>query len=236
MTTLKRFLCSTLVLIAPAVPCARAQQYLTPAGENLKPAGGTVLTFVNRLSINPPEVQVFGYFPTIEGIPGPLFSGTPNESTAYFTWTLDAAGASLVQNGDPAAAGSTSVAVLPSGHKLNIYFNPKPAQDWSVPSSFSAGQLVATFEGTTGTQSGSGPVALVTQSYVLLSAVNFTFNGSTYNLGRLLPHGFTFIALGGNVPIGDGNPPVPPLVFTAAGSAIALGGPLSAIPRFSPHL
>ena len=35
------------------------------------PAGRTILTFVNRLLINPPQVLVFGYFPTIEGLRHP---------------------------------------------------------------------------------------------------------------------------------------------------------------------
>jgi hypothetical protein len=194
------------------------------------PAGRTVLTFVNRLVINPPQVQVFGYFPTVEGLPGPLFSGTPGESTAYFTWSLDAAGAVQIQNGDATAAGSAGVAVLPSGRDLNVYFNANPGQNWSNPASFSAGQLVATFRSTTGTQTGSGPVAMVTQSYVLVSSTPFQFKGETYDLGRMLPNGMTFIALSGNVPLGNTNPPAPPLIFTAAGSAIAMGGRLSGFP------
>ena len=224
MKTIRAVLCGFLVLSAPAIKYARCQPLPTPAGQ-------TVLTFVNRLFINPPQVQVFGYFPTIEGIPGPLFSGAPGESTAYFTWTLDAAGASQLQNGDP-AGGGISIAVLPAGRKLSIYYNPKPAQDWNVPASFSAGQLVATFQGTTGTQVGAGPVALVTQSYLPQSATDFTFNGNVYNLRQLLPHGFTFFTLSANAPVGNSSPPVPPLVFPAAGSAVAIGGALSALPRF----
>jgi hypothetical protein len=196
----------------------------------IMPAGLTVLTFVNRLVINPSQIQVFGYFPTIHGLPDPLFSGTPGEGTAYFTWSLDAAGAVQIQNGDTTAAGSAGVAVLPSGHSLNVYFNATPGQSWNNPGSFSAGQLVATFRSTTGTQTGSGPVALVTQSYVLISSTKFTFKGETYDFARLLPNGMTFIALSGNIPLGNTTPPSPPLIFPAAGSAIAIGGALSGLP------
>lgn len=193
-------------------------------------ASRTVLTFVNRLIINPPQVVVFGYFPTIQGLPDPLFSGTPGEATAYLTWSLDAVGATQIPNGDAADPGSTSVAVLRSGEKLNIYFNANPNQNWANPASFSSGQLVATYVATTGTQTGSGPVALVTQTYVLDSSQDFTFKGQTYNFARLIPHGFTSIALSSNIPIGNSNPPKPPLVFTASGSGLAIGGAFSALP------
>ncbi|MBZ5626627.1 MAG: hypothetical protein LAQ69_49290 [Acidobacteriia bacterium] len=75
-------------------------------------------------------------------------------------------------------------------------------------------------------------MALVTQSYVLVSSTKFTFLGETYDFGRILPHGVTFIALSGNIPLGNTTPPAPPLVFSAAGSAIAIGGALSGFPLF----
>jgi hypothetical protein len=215
---------ASLLLIAESATQATAQPAIIPAGR-------TVLTFVNRLLINPPQVLVFGYFPSVEGIPAPLFSGTPGESTAYFTWSLDAAGASTFQNGDANAPGNIGVAVLPSGHNLNVYFNANPNQSWNNPASFSAGQLVATFRSTTGTQTSSGPVALVTQTYLLASSENFSFKGQTYNFERLIPHGFTSIALSGNVPLGNPNASAPPRVFAAAGSGLAIGGSLSGLPQ-----
>lgn len=192
------------------------------------PAGRTILTFVNRLLINPPQVLVFGYFPTIEGLPGPLFSGAPGENSAYFTWSLNAAGAVQLQNGDANAAGSTGVAVLPSDRDFNVYYNASPNQNWNNPASFSTGELVATFRSETGTQTGSGPVALVTQSYVLVSSRSFSFKGQSYDFVRLIPHGFTVCTLSSNVPLGGAT--TFPLIFTASGSAVALGGGLSALP------
>lgn len=110
------------------------------------PAGQTVLTFVNRLIINPPQVPAFGYFTGLTGLPDPLFSAVPGEATAYFTWYLNAPGALQIQNGDAAMPGSTSVAVLPAGESLSVYYNATPNQSWTNPGSFSAGQLIATFK------------------------------------------------------------------------------------------
>ena len=216
--------------ICSVLACSSSMPATAQPGNSIA-SGRTVLTFVNRLLINPPQVLVFGYFPTLQGIPEPMFSGTPSENTAYFTWSLDAAGARQIQNGDATAAGSVSAAILLSGEAYNVYFNPNPNQSWDNPASFSAGQLVATFRSTTGTQTGSGPVALVTQSYILESSQDFTFRGQSYNFARLLPHGFTITTLSGNVPLGNTTPPKPPLVFAAAGSGVAIGGPLSGLPR-----
>ncbi len=203
----------------------RAQaQLLSPAT-----GGQTVLTYVNRLIVNPPEVAAFGYFTGVTGLPDPLFAGAAGESTAYFTWYLNAPEAVQIANGDAALPGSTGVAVLPAGESFSVYYNATPNQSWANPGSFSAGQLIATFKSTPGTQTGSGPVALVTQSYVLVSSRPFVFKGETYNLARLLPHGFTFFTLSSNIPLGGS--PVFPLVFTAAGSGVAIGGELSALPR-----
>src|SRR5262249_50725784 len=74
---------SSLLLISMSTPTAAQPRAGVPSGQ-------TVLTFTNRLLINPPQVLVFGYFATIQGLPEPLFSGPPAESTAYFTWSLNA--------------------------------------------------------------------------------------------------------------------------------------------------
>ena len=198
---------------------------------DIVPAGQTILTFVNRLYLNPPgQALVAGYFVNIAGLPDPLFAGAPGESTAYFTWSLNASGAMVVPNGDP-NAGGVSVVVLPAGETLNIYFNASPNQTWSSPASFSAGQLVATFKSTPGTQTGSGPVALVTQTYILDSSLDFAFKGKTYNFANLIPHGFTVSTLSSNIPAPGAAVFGFPLVFPAAGSAVAVGGMLSALPK-----
>jgi hypothetical protein len=202
-------------------------------GETLAaaPAGQTVLTYVNRLYLTPPsDARLVGYFATIQGIQGSLFSGTPGENTAHFTWSFSNPGAMLLQNGDPAAPGSASVVVLPAGNTFNVYFNPAPNQSWSNPDSFSAGQLVASFRSVPGTDVTSGPAAVVANSLILVSSRDFAFRGRTYNFGRLIPHGFTNVSMHGSIPLTQ--PGTFPLVFAGGGSGIAIGGALSTLPRW----
>jgi hypothetical protein len=225
-TTHKRFELTSFfatMLLASSVSIPAAAQHSATI-----PAGQTVLTFVNRLLINPPQVVVFGYFADIAGISGPLFSGTPGENTAHFTWSLNAPGALQLQNGDLKDPGGISVAVLRSGETFNVYYNANPSQSWNFPESFSAGSLIATFKSSPGTQAGAGPMSFVTQSYSLVSSHDFTFKGQTYNFRRLIPHGFTSFGVVGNIPLHGAV--APPLTFAGAGSAAAIGGLASALP------
>jgi len=187
------------------------------------PAGKTVFTNVIRILFNPavtpPVVHAEGYLPTIEGIPGLLFAGAPGEATAYFTVSFDASNGLLLPNGD-----GTSVAVLPSNKLVYVYFNASPAADWNNPASFSAGQLVATFRSTTGTQVNSGPVSQVTQSELLVWSRPFLFKGHVYDFANLVGHGVTLAGMVSNVPLADAGTPDFPLVFAGGGSATALGG------------
>jgi hypothetical protein len=218
-TTRKRFGLASFVgtaLLALSLSIPAAAQ---PAASI--PAGQTIMTFVNRLLINPPQVVVYGYFVDIVGLPGPLFSGTPGETTAYFTWSLNAQGALQLQNGDPKDPGSIDVAVLPSGEAFSVYYNANPNQNWNIPASFSAGQPIATFKSEPGTQTGVGPVAFVTQAYSLVSSHDFFFKGRTFNLARLIPHGFIVSSVSGNIPLNGAV--APPLTFAAAGTAAAIG-------------
>jgi hypothetical protein len=199
------------------------------------PAGQTAVTFINRVMLNPnPPVQVLvvGYFPDFASLPGPLFSGAPSETTAYFTWSLDGSTGVPVANGDASATASTTVILIPSGQSLNVYFNANPNQNWNLPSSFSSGQLIATFRSAQGTQTNTGPVSLVTESYLPWSSRDFVFKGQTYNLVQLLPHGFTFHTLSSNVPLAGAGTVGYPLAFTAGGTGVAIGGQLSALPRW----
>lgn len=211
MKTLRRLTCVSIIFLSiPIAMFARAQQ------TQVHRAAETVATYSNRLYLMPPtQAVVAGYFTSIQGLEVPLFSGAPSESTAYLTWTLGAAGAAIVTNGD------VSTAVLKEGEVLNIYYNSSPNQSWNDPTSFSSGELVATFRSSPGTETSTGPVSLVTQSYVLTWSKEFVFGGQIKNLGRLLGPGFTNVSLGSNVPL----PPVPGyvLVFAAGGSALAVG-------------
>jgi hypothetical protein len=64
----------------------------------------------------------------------------------------------------------------------------------------------------------------------LVFSQDFVFNGTTYNFNRLTPHGFTSIVLASNIPLAGAGTPDFPLVFAGAGSNVAIGGALSALP------
>lgn len=186
-------------------------------GTEAIPAGQTVVTFADRLFLNPPsQAVVAGYFCAIQGLPGPLFAAAPGEASAFFTWTLNASGAQLVTNGD------TSVALLNENENLYVYFNPTPNHSWSDPNSFAKGDLIAILRSSPGTSTSSGPNSQVVQSYTLVYSKPFQFRGKTYDFGDLVPNGFTFVSFGSNIP----QPPAGgyPLVFTGAGSGMAMGG------------
>lgn len=193
-------------------------------------AGVTVLSYQNRLYLNPgpvtQAVAVF-YFTDIAGLPGPLLNGPgmgPDEVTAYFTASFENSGATIIENGD------VSTAVFSAGRSFHIYFNQAPNENWGDPLSFSTGELIATYESSIGTSASSGSVTAVTQTYFLKWSKNFEFRGKTYNFKRLIPNGFT----NGAAAAGTKNFPVAgfPVVFAGAGSFVAIGGPLSALPQF----
>jgi hypothetical protein len=218
-------LAASALLISSSSPAAAEDETKVAPGQ-------TVFTLVNRLLITPvlnkpPQVSLFGYFPTIGGLPANLFDlripgTTPGEKTAYFTLFVDASGALQLDNGAP-SPGSVSVAVLPHDG-FSIYYHASPDQDWSKPDSFGplgkdGPMLVATFKSSTGTQTAAGPVSLITQSSVLVYSRDFVFvDGRTYNFARLMPNGFTIHAISSNIPLNPGE-----LAFAGAGSGVAAG-------------
>jgi hypothetical protein len=201
-----------------------------PAGV---PAGQTVMTLMYRLLVNPPaQTLVYGYFPTIAGVPGLLFSSPPDPwtdpvKTAHFTFSLDVSTGIPLVNGPLSDPGGTSVVVQPTGQTLNIYFNPNPNMDWNTPASFSAGKLIASFKSIDGASSIQSAVV----SYLLTSSEDFAFNGKTYNFGQLAPNGFTVCATGSasGLPVNGVAPGTAPFTVTGYGSAVTLGGLLSGL-------
>jgi hypothetical protein len=205
-------LAASMALIAVWSTAGLAKNRTTPAGQ-------TASHFVDRLLLNPGlnQALVIGYFSDVEGISDPIFSGAPSEATAFFTFSLRAHATGLVVNGD------TSVAFLGSDESLNVYFNATPDQSWDNGASFSAGQLVASLRSEPGAQISTGPISLVSQSYVLVFSQDFVFNGTTYNFKQLTPYGFTSTVLASNIPLAGAGTPDFPLVFTGAGSNVAIG-------------
>jgi hypothetical protein len=225
MTIIRNF-ARTSLPIAATIAIA-SSMFPARAAEPI-PAGRTVFTYLDRLWLAPPATIAYGYFVNIEGLPGPLFSGTPSENTAYFTWSFDTSGFLQLLNVNPnnaADPGNSNVAVLPVDHCWNIYFNPHPNQAWDNPASFSAGELIATFRSTLGTSAAAGPVFLVTQTYVLEWSRDFVYKGEAHNLASSIPYGFTIFSFNSEVPLFAATNP--PFTFTGGGSAVAVGKPIN---------
>jgi hypothetical protein len=186
------------------------------------PASRVVWHHVARALLNPSTGtgQVIGYLSQIDGVTTSLFSGTPSEATAFFTFRTDTFSFTpLANNGD------IQLTLLSPG-KLNVYFNPSPANDWSQPDSFSSGQLIATFSRAETMLIAFGPLQTDTASFELESTQNFTFDGQKRNLKTLDPHGVTLTNTTSNTVILTGIAGLP-VAFAFAGHAIAIGNPSS---------
>jgi hypothetical protein len=129
-------------------------------------------------------VQMIGYYPFIEALPSPLFSGTPGETTAFFTFRSTPFTVTMINN-----ATITHLFAVPSsstGNLLNLYFNAQPNQDFNNPDTFSSGQLVATYKTRAGMLTGVAPYVgtdIVTMD--LVSSNNFSFQGKSFNFATL---------------------------------------------------
>ena len=105
------------------------------------PTARTVWQYVGRIYVNlsTGKAVYAGYVVHLNGISASLFNGAPSEATAFFTFSTDVLSlTSMPSNGDLAL-------YLVSPGTFNVYYNPSPDGDWSNPSTFSSGQLFATF-------------------------------------------------------------------------------------------
>lgn len=148
-----------------------------------------------------------------------LFSGSPSESTAYFTFSTDILTlTSLPNDGD-------IVLSLVSAGTFNVYYNASPNADWNNPGSFSSGKLIATFHRNQSLFPEIGPIGFHSLSETLISSLDFTFNGQNYNFDNIAPNGITFAqffstnALTGVTAYPD--------AFAAAGTTMAVGNLLT---------
>ena len=167
--------------------------------------------FVGRgfVSADFSQGQVVGYFTDINGIGASdtLFSGSPSEQTAFFTFRSNVFSLTPLQNGDIGLD-------LVSAGTFNIYYNPTPDGDWSSPNTFSGdqpfpGHPIAQF---------TRPESLVVQvlqsdvanpppfesiaqhvlTETLVSSQSFTFNCHRYDFSTLVPGGVTLNELFSN--------------------------------------
>ena len=180
-------LVATTVLVVGVAWPARAARPL--------PASRVFGHLVGRAIVTPAgDLEVVGYYALLEGIPGPFFAGAPSEATAFFTFRSDPLSFSDVfVNGSIAWAESA-----PS--KLKVYLSATPHGDWNDPDSFSSGQLIATFDRRGELFTCNGNLTLLNTctdalSRKLLSSEDFTFNGRTFNLKKLIPNGVTTVSV-----------------------------------------
>lgn len=181
--------------------------------------GQVVAHIVGRLLVDGGgSAEFVGYYPYILGLNGSLFSGTPNETTAYFTFRSSSFGVQVLPNGNILhlftipATGTTNL--------LNVYFNENPKQSFDDPDSFSSGRLVAQFqtERSMATYFGTGASQLGTID--LISSKNFRFQGQLHNFGQIqsatVNMSFPGAPLSGSVSSG-------PAVIPFGGSLVAVG-------------
>jgi hypothetical protein len=207
-------------------------QFTTPP-----PAGQSFMNCVTRVYLNPGNgnVIVASYVPVIDGLPGILFDGQPNEAGAYITWVVGPVLNLPIGNGDPTTPSGVNAVVLGGGQTLNMYYTDKPrngpARTWADPTTFATGQLIATFRSTTGLQSATLTAANAITSYVITASYPFTFKGQTFDLRYLMPHGFAYHAFFNTIPTTPTYKDYS-IVSAGGGTGIAIGGDWSAWPAY----
>ena len=191
---------------------------IAASGADRVPASHVAWQWVGRVLLNPATgaAQVLGYFTFLEGIPGPMFSGAPGESTAFFTLRSEPFTLQNFPNGDVLIG-------LNGTGTVSLYLDTTPDQDFSNPSSFSDGKRRATFHRRPGQPVFVGPVALDTFSMNLLFSQPFFWQGQSFNIRKLIPNGVTVTLTASTAFLPSGVDDFP--VFIAFGaSAVAIAG------------
>jgi hypothetical protein len=185
------------------------------------PPGAVASHLVGRFVINADGTdEMYGYYPFIEGVPGPFFAGDPSEATAYLTFRTSTSMPQIIPNGDiyhifltPPAGGANTV---------NVYLNSNPAGDFTNPDTFSSGQLIATFQSHTGMITAiPNTVGTGMTTASLISSSDFSFNGQTFNFNAL-GGGVTLVLTPTGMPI-SGSLTNLPLVVPFGATGLAVG-------------
>jgi hypothetical protein len=184
MTSIKSYVWTTCLLAAITVSGFVSQ---AKAADRI-PVGPVAMHQLGRaLFAADGTAEVIGYLAFIKGISGSLFSGSPSEATAFFTYRSNRFSPQVVSNGD------ISVFLI-SGETISVYFNSSPHGDWNNPDTFSSGQLVATL-------TRREPLLVINvgtmfnafSSSELTNSHEFVFNGQTVNFKGLVPNGLTWL-------------------------------------------
>ena len=132
--------CRSSVLLAVsllAVPACFAQFTAPAPTSNAEIAWFTM----GRMGVNPVNGNVlpYGFFTIINGLPFPIFTGLPNESTALFTFRY------TVSQVLPLTSNIDQNIFIGGPAIVDIYLNPNAKRDWNDPSTFATGQKIATY-------------------------------------------------------------------------------------------
>lgn len=146
------------------------------------PIGAVATQVIGRLTVSSDGSNALhAYVTYVEGLNLPLFSDTPNESTAFFTLRSEPIGFGTVTNGP-------LTHLLGQGARVNVYYNPAPpVRDLDNPDDFSTGQLIGTFR----TQGARGMIIpaqeyRITANMVLESSTDVNIGGQVLNLRNLM--------------------------------------------------
>jgi len=220
----------TWVLLGTIIGGGLLLQRRSPAQPSAPPvvAGGAVAAhLIGRLLIAADgTAQLVGYYPYIEGLPGPFFAGNPGEATAYFTFvTATPFQVQLVPNGNITHLFSNPIG--DTAINVNAYYNSSPGGDFTNPGTFSSGQLIATFRARKGIGTAIlGTAGLEMGTLDLISTSPFSFQGQTIDLSGL-GGGITITTLVAGAPV-TGNLLTPPAAIPFGGTATAIGNGITA--------
>jgi hypothetical protein len=141
-----------------------------------------------------------GWFSSALGQADPLFNGSPSEKTAFLTFRSD-----LVTLTPLPPNGVVNLEDVSAG-TFNIYFNPHPNGNWTNPDTFSGdasfpGNPVAHFMRRQSLFYQTDTLARHDVTETLVSSQPFVLNGHRYDLGDIVPGGFTLYETYSNTPV-----------------------------------
>ena len=178
-----------------------------------------VRAYLNIAADGQGVAEVAGYITDIPGISNSLFNGPPSEKTAHLTFRSD-----LVTLTPLPPNGVVNLEQVSAG-TFNIYFNPTPNGDWDDPNSFSNGEPfpgkpTAHFMRRLSLFFQTDTLSKHDVTETLESSKSFNLNGHKYNLGDIMPAGFTLYETYSNTPV-SGITGFP-VVLTGAGNCAAV--------------
>jgi hypothetical protein len=190
-------------------------------------AGGRIAyQYVGRASLNfvTGTGVIYGYFTHLNGVPAgvSLFRGTPGETNALLTFRANITFQPLPGNGDIGGGLFAVTPILVTPGDFQVYSTAIPNHVWNDPSSFSNGQVIATFAREPEQFSVLGAIAINAASATLRSSARFSLDGQTnLNLRDIVPNGVTDITTGPTVALPGSTPTAP--IFAFAGYALTIG-------------